>query len=124
MRVRVTSRGSYRSGRQTRRIGRMPDRPTREYARLTALEVGGRPIEISSAEVVWIQHWNGDEPAQREWELAGRTFDPSLPDGAQPVVLVIGQRRLTGRAVLDVRRSDGYAAFEGVGLGGLSETTG
>jgi hypothetical protein len=102
----------------------MPDRPTREYARLTALEVGGRPIEISSAEVVWIQHWNGDEPAQREWELAGRTFDPSLPDGAQPVVLVIGQRRLTGRAVLDVRRSDGYAAFEGVGLGGLSETTG
>jgi hypothetical protein len=102
----------------------MPDRPTREYARLTALEIGGRPIEISSAEVVWIQHWNGDEPAQREWELAGRSFDPSLPDGAQPVVLVIGARRLKGRAVLDVRRSDGYAAFEGVGLGSLVEVTG
>jgi len=39
-------------------------------------------------------------------------------------VLVIGERRLTGRAVLDVRRSDGYAAFEGVGLGSLTEKPG
>ena len=100
----------------------MPNEPTREYARVTAMELGGRALEITSAELVWIQYWRGDEPAQREWELAGRTFDPSLRDHPQPVVLTLADgRRLRGRVVLRIKESGGYAAFTGVGLGELTE---
>ena len=99
----------------------MPDGPTREYERLTALELNGCPVEIASAELAWVQYWRGEEPAQRDWELVGRTFEPGLRDGAQPVVITLGTRRLSGRIVLTVSASGGYAVFKGVGLGDLVE---
>jgi hypothetical protein len=100
----------------------MPDEPTREYARLAALELDGRPIEITSAELVWVQHWRGDEPAQREWELVGRTYQHDrLRDGAQAIALTADGRRLKGRVVLWSSSSRGFAVFKGVGLGDLVE---
>ena len=103
----------------------MPDRPTLEHTRLSALELKGRPIEITSAELVRTQHWLGDETAQQEWEIVGRTYDATLSDGPQPVVLTVDGRRLKGRVVLTASRSIGSDlwAFNGVGLGDLVETS-
>jgi hypothetical protein len=97
----------------------MSDEPTLEHVRLSALELRGRPIEITSAELVYKQHWRGDEPAQLEWELVGRTHDPDVQDGAQAIVVQVGGRRLKGRIVLWSSRSYGLTVFKGVGLGEL-----
>jgi hypothetical protein len=99
----------------------MPDRPTLEHVRITALELNGRPIEIRSAELVHIQHWRGDQPAQREWEVAGRTPIEDLHQGAQPVVLTADGKRFKGRVVLSSSSSFGMTAFEAAGLGELLE---
>lgn len=99
----------------------MPDRPTLQHVRITALELNGRPIEIKSAELVHIQHWNGDEPAQREWEVAGRTAVEDLHQGTQSVVMTTDGKRLQGRVVLSSSSSFGLTAFEAVGLGDLTE---
>jgi hypothetical protein len=97
----------------------MPDRPTLQHVRLTALALGGRSIEITSAELVRIQHWRGDEPAQLEWEIVGRTHDEDVRDGAQSIDMEIGEERLKGRVVLSSSRSYGLTVFKGVGLGEL-----
>ena len=102
----------------------MPDRPTLEHTRLAAIEIGGRPIAIKSAELVRIQHWNGEEPAQLEWEVTGRTEDDDLADGVQPLVVTVGERRLRGRGVLSSSRSYGLSVFHIVGLDALSEVRG
>lgn len=100
----------------------MPDRPTREYARMTALELDGMPQEITSAELCWVQHWNGEEPAQREWEVMGRTRDGAMRQGPREVVLVFPDRRLKGRGVVTVSAGPSITAFDIVGLGGLVES--
>lgn len=97
----------------------MPDRPTLQHTRLSALELNGRPIDITSAELVRIQYWRGDEPAQLEWEVAGRTHDENLRDGTQPIVIEVGGERLKGRVVLSSSRSYGLSVFKAVGLGEL-----
>jgi hypothetical protein len=99
----------------------MPDRPTLAHVRLSALELNGRPIEVTSAELVRIQHWRGEEPAQQEWEVQGRTYDAELRDGTQPIAFVAEGRRFTGRVVLSASRSIGSElwAFHAVGLGDL-----
>jgi hypothetical protein len=97
----------------------MTDRPTLEHTRLTALELNGRPIEIASAELVRIQYWRGDEPAQQEWEVTGRTHDEEFRDGTQSIVIAIGDERFKGRVVLSSSRSYGLAVFMAVGLGEL-----
>ena len=99
----------------------MPDRPTREYARMTAIEIGGSALPITSAELCWIQHWNGEEPAQREWEVAGRTKEGSMPEGVRDVVLVFPDRRLRGRGLVNASPGPGITVFEVVGLGPLVE---
>jgi len=99
----------------------MPDRPTLQHVRLSALELDGRPIEITSAELVRIQHWRGDEPAQLEWEVAGRTHDSDLRDRTQSIVMVVAGKRLRGRVVLTSSRSHGLSVFQAVGLGDLAE---
>jgi hypothetical protein len=99
----------------------MSDQPTLEYQRLAALELDGRPIEITSAELVRKQYWRGDEPAQLEWEVVGRTHDPDLRDQAQSIVLTVDGRRLKGRVVLWSSRSYGLSVFKAVGLGELSQ---
>src|SRR5688572_21937486 len=99
----------------------MPDRPTLTHVRLSSLELNGRPIEITSAELVRIQHWRGEEPAQREWEVHGRTYDKGLRDGPQPIELTAAGERFRGRVVLTASESIGSElwAFEAVGLGDL-----
>jgi hypothetical protein len=101
----------------------MPDRPTLEHVRLAWLELAGRRIEIVSAELTLTQHWRGDEPAQREWEVVGRTHDGDLRDGTQPIAFEAGGRRYRGRVVLTSSVSLGstLAAFNAVGLGDLVE---
>lgn len=99
----------------------MPDRPTLQHVRLSALELDGRPIEITSAELVRTQHWRGDEPAQLEWEVVGRTTDADLRDRPQSVVMTVDGRRLKGRVVLSSSRSHGLSVFQAVGLGDLTE---
>lgn len=34
----------------------MPDRPTLEHRQITAIEMGGRPVEITSAQLVYTQY--------------------------------------------------------------------
>ena len=99
----------------------MPDRPTREYARMTALEIAGEPIDITSAELCWIQHWSGETPAQREWEVVGRTKETSVREGVREVVLVFPDRRLKGRGLVNPSVGPGLTVIEIVGLGGLVE---
>lgn len=99
----------------------MPDRPTLQHIRLTALELDGRRIEISSAELVRTQHWRGDEPAQLEWEVVGRTTDPDLRDRTQSIVMTLEGQRLRGRVVLAHSRSHELSVFKAVGLGDLTE---
>lgn len=99
----------------------MPDRPTREYARLSALEIDGAPLDITSAELCWVQHWAGDEPAQREWEIRGRTRDEGLRDGTRSIVATMGERRYRGRVIVSSSAAGGLAVFEMVGLGDLTE---
>jgi hypothetical protein len=101
----------------------MPDRPTLEHIRLAWLELAGRRIEISSAELVLTQYWLGDEPAQRDWEVVGRTHDDQLRDGPQPILFEAGGRRYRGRVVLSSSVSLGstLAGFNAVGLGDLIE---
>ncbi len=101
----------------------MPDRPTLEHIRLTSLELDGRPIEIISAELVLTQYWRGDEPAQRDWEVVGRTNDDQLHQGPQPIAFEADGRRFRGRVVLASSQSIGspVSAFNGVGLGDLLE---
>jgi hypothetical protein len=102
----------------------MPDRPTLEHIRLAWLELAGRRIEVSSAELVLTQYWLGDEPAQRDWEVVGRTHDGGLRDGPQSILFEAGGRRYRGRVVLSSSVSVGstLAAFNAVGLGDLTET--
>jgi hypothetical protein len=99
----------------------MPDEPTLQHVRLTNLELDGRSIEITSAELVHKQYWRGDEPAQLEWELVGRTHDPDVRDGAQSIVVTVDGRRLRSRVVVWSSRSYGLTVFKGVGLGELVE---
>ncbi len=101
----------------------MPDRPTLEHVRLAWLELDGRRIDITSAELVLIQYWRGDEPAQREWEVVGRTHDERLHQGPQSIALEASGRRYSGRVVLSSSQSTGttLSAFSGVGLGDLLE---
>jgi len=102
----------------------MPDRPTMEFIRpLTDIELGGRPLEVTSAELVRIQHWRGDEPAQREWEVHGRTYDEKLRDGAQAIAFSADGKRFKGRVVVSASQSIGskLSIFDAVGLGDLVE---
>ena len=104
----------------------MPDRPTLAHVRLAALELDGRPIEITSAELVRIQHWRGEEPAQQEWEVHGRTYDPGVRDGTQSIAFSADGRQFRGRVVVSASKSIGAElwAFEAIGLGDLVETGG
>ena len=99
----------------------MPDDPTLRHVRPTALELDGRRIEITSAELVQKQYWRGDEPAQLEWEIVGRTHDPDVRDRAQSIVVTLDGKRLKGRVVVWSSRSYGLTVFKGVGLGELVE---
>ena len=99
----------------------MPDRPTLEHRQVTALELGGRPIEITSAQLVYTQYWNGDQPAQREWEVLGRTHDDDLMEGVEAIVVTVDGRRLKGRVVMTSSRSYGLSVFKAVGLGELTD---
>jgi hypothetical protein len=99
----------------------MPDRPTLQHRRITALELNGRPIELKSAELVHIQYWRGDEAAQRDWEIGGRTPVEDLHEGPQAVVMTVDGRRYRGRVVLASSSSFGMTKFEGAGLGELIE---
>ena len=103
----------------------MPDRPTLEHTRLTSLAFDGRPIEITSAELVVTQYWRGDEAAQRDWEVVGRTHDERLRDGPQVIEFEAGGRRYRGRAVVSssVSVGSGLSIFNAVGLGDLREET-
>lgn len=101
----------------------MPDRPTLEHLRLAWLELNGRRIEVTSAELVVTQYWRGDEPAQRDWEVVGRTHDDGLHEGPQSIAFEARGRRFRGRVVLSASKSLGSTlfAFNGVGLGDLIE---
>ena len=99
----------------------MPDRPTLRHVRITALELNGRPVELASAELVEIQYWRGEEAAQRDWEIAGRSNVDDFHQGVQPVVLTADGRRFKGRVVLSSSSSFGLTKFEASGLGELVE---
>jgi hypothetical protein len=100
---------------------RVPDRPTLEHIRLSSLEIDGRPLEITSAELVWTQHWRGDAPAQLEWEVVGRTRDDLVLDGVTSLAITHGDRRFRGRGVATSSRAHGLTVFNIVGLGDLAE---
>jgi hypothetical protein len=99
----------------------MPDRPTLEHIRLSSLQLDDRPIEITSAELVLTQYWRGDEAAQREWEVVGRTHEERLRQGPQAISFEAGGQSYRGRVVLSSSRSVGttISVFNAVGLGDL-----
>jgi hypothetical protein len=99
----------------------MPDRPTLEHSRITAIEMGGRPVEITSAQLVYTQYWDGEQAAQREWEILGRTHEEGLKEGVESVVITVDGKRLKGRAVMSSSRSFGLSVFSAVGLGDLTD---
>jgi hypothetical protein len=99
----------------------MPDRPTLEHRKVTALELGGRPVEITSAQLVYIQYWDGERAAQREWEVLGRTHDDGLREGVQAIVITVDGKRLKGRVVLNSSRSFELSVFQAVGLDELTD---
>ncbi len=99
----------------------MPDRPTLEYRQVSALELGGRPVEITSAQLVYTQYWNGEQAAQREWEVLGRTHRDDLKEGVEPIVVTVDGKRLKGRVVVTSSRSYGLSVFSAVGLGELTD---
>jgi hypothetical protein len=99
----------------------MPDRPTLEHRQVTALELGGRPVEITSAQLVYTQYWNGEQAAQREWEVIGRTHQDDLKEGVEPIVVTVDGKRLKGRVVVNSTRSYGLSVFSAVGLGELTD---
>src|SRR5688500_17324436 len=101
----------------------MPDRPTLEHLRLSSLELTGRSVEVTCAELVRIQHWRGEEPAQREWEVHGRTYDAGIRDGPQTISFTADDRRYRGRVVVSATQSIGSElwAFEAIGLGDLAQ---
>lgn len=101
----------------------MPDRPTLEHIRLSSLQLDGRPIEMTSAELVLTQYWRGEEPAQRDWEVVGRTHEERLRQGPQSISFEAGGRSYRGRVVLSSSCAVGttMAAFNAVGLGDLIE---
>jgi hypothetical protein len=99
----------------------MPDRPTLEHRQVTALELGGRPVEITSAQLVYTQYWNGEQAAQREWEVIGRTRQDDLKEGVEPIVLTVDGKRLKGRVVVNSSRSYGLSVFSAVGLDELRD---
>lgn len=99
----------------------MPDRPTLEHSRITAIEMGGRPIEITSAQLVYTQYWDGEQAAQREWEILGRTHEEGLKEGVESFVITVDGKRLKGRAVMQSSRSYGLSVFSAVGLGELTD---
>jgi hypothetical protein len=99
----------------------MPDRPTLEHRQVTALELGGRPVEITSAQLVYTQYWNGEQPAQREWEVLGRTHEDDLTEGVEAIVVTVDGKRLKGRVVIMSSRSYGLSVFQAVGLDELAD---
>lgn len=99
----------------------MPDRPTLEHRQVTALELGGRPVEITSAQLVYTQYWNGEQPAQREWEVLGRTHEDDLKEGVEAIVVTVDGKRLKGRVVIMSSRSYGLSVFQAVGLDELAD---
>jgi hypothetical protein len=88
---------------------------------MTALEIGGEPVDITSAELCWIQHWSDETPAQREWEVAGRTKQTSVREGVREILLVFPDRRLKGRGIVNPSVGPGLTVIEIIGLGGLVE---
>ena len=94
----------------------MPDRPTLEHFQVTAIEMAGRPVEITSAQLVFTQYWNGEQAAQREWEVIGRTHEEGLKEGVERLVVTVDGQRLKGRAVMTSSRSYGLSVFSAVGL--------
>jgi hypothetical protein len=99
----------------------MPNRPTLEHRPITAIELGGQPIEITSAQLLFTQYWNGDEAAQREWEVRGRTHYDGLKEGVDAIVITVDGSRLKGRVVMTSSRSHGLSVFQGVGLSELKD---
>jgi hypothetical protein len=99
----------------------MPDRPTLEHRQVTAIELGGRPVEITSAQLVYTQYWAGEQAAQLEWEVIGRTHQDDLKEGVEPIVLTVDGKRLKGRVVVNSSRSYGLTVFSAVGLDGLTD---
>lgn len=99
----------------------MPDRPTLEHRRITALELAGRPVEITSAQLVYTQYWNGEQPAQREWEVLGRTREDDLKEGVEAIVVTVDGKRLKGRVAMTSSRSFGLSVFQAVGLDELTD---
>lgn len=99
----------------------MPDRPTLEHRQITALELGGRAVEITSAQLVFTQFWNGEQAAQLEWEVLGRTHEDDLKEGVEAIVVTVDGKRLKGRVVISSSRSFGLSVFSAVGLGQLTD---
>jgi hypothetical protein len=99
----------------------MPDRPTLEHRQITAIEMDGRPVEITSAQLVYTQYWDGEQAAQREWEVLGRTHEEDLKEGVESIVVTVDGKRLKGRAVMQSSRSYGLSVFSAVGLGELTD---
>jgi hypothetical protein len=99
----------------------MPDRPTLDHTRLTGLELGGKPVNVTSAELVKIQHWLGDEPAQLEWEVQARTMDQWLRDGVHSLVISAGERQFRGRGIATISGDPGIWVIRIVGMDPLTE---
>ena len=68
-----------------------------------------------------IQYWRGEEAAQRDWEIAGRSGTDDFHEGVQQVVMTADGRRFKGRVVLSSSSSFGLTKFEASGLGELIE---
>lgn len=100
----------------------MPDRPTLEHHRIADVVLDGVPLEVTSAELVYTQYWDGDRPAQREWEVNGRTYQGgALKEAVMAISFTLDGRRLKGRAIMASSASGGFAVFQAVGLGTLTE---
>jgi hypothetical protein len=91
-------------------------RTTYQHNRITAFEIDGRPVSISSAELARISTLDGDdEVINLEWEVAGKSQE-EIPDGVHAFAMTINGQRLTQRGVFRESHADGWWVFKIIGL--------
>lgn len=91
-------------------------RTTYQHDRITAFEIDGRLVSISSAELARMTMLNDDDAViNLEWEVAGKSQE-EIPDGVHDFAMTINGRKLAQRGVFRESHADGWWVFKIAGL--------